>query len=776
MTAEIWEEVERLFHLALALPPASRAAYLASASGDAEVMREVALLLEAEARAASSSDWNAAGIAADWVEQHRGDNFIGKTFDGYTVLSLLGVGGMGETYLAEEAALGRRVALKFLPVSRLMGGDELRARRFLDEARAASSLNHPGIITVFGIGEVEQQRYIATEYIDGETLRHRLSSGPLPVDRALDIAGQVLGALAAAHAAGIVHRDIKPENIMLRRDGLVKIIDFGLAKLASPSSPGRPALTRTGAVLGTLDYMAPEQASGAADARSDLYSLGVVLFEMLTGELPREMGSGSHGSRGTHARGNRSGLKRLPPGLHRIIRKSVATDPARRWQNAAECRLALEALRPRLRRAPFWRGAMIASACAFLIALATMSFFIVRRWRSAAAPASAGTSLLVMPLEALGSPDAAHLEDGMSNAIITRLSGIPALRVPPAAAIRSHEDPFDAARRLGVAEVLTGTVQRQGRRLRVTAQLSRVSDGGEIWAQQFDQNFTDIFTIQDTIAQKVAQSLLTQLAPADRSRLTRHEATNTDAYDLYLRARDQWALRSPVSIQTAIAMYRQAIAIEPNFALAYAGLADCYNLAASGMAPLRREPLARAAAERAIALDPSSAEAHTALAFLDYKFDWNWRGADAEFHRAIALDPNDALAHHWYGEMLHLEMRHTEALRQFQLAVALDPYSLPVRFDDVHALLNAGRVADARAMVESMRPLGPDSYSVLEADGEVLLAEGHVAGAVSQFIRTRQGPGTNVTVLNNLRSGFANGGLAGYYRAQLPVLLAAARG
>src|SRR6185312_14004560 len=280
---------------------------------------------------------------------------------------------------------------------------------------------------------------------------------------------------------------------------------------------------------------------------------------------------------------------------------------------------------------------------------------------------------------------------------------------------------------------------------------------------------------QDAIAQDVATNLLRQLTPGDREHLTRHEATDPGAYDLYMRARDQWALRTPASIHTAIAMYQRAIALEPDFALAYAGLANCYNLAASGLAPIAREPLARAAAERAIALDPASAEAHTALAFLDYKFDWRWQEADAEFRRALALDPNDALAHHWYGEMLHLQLRNDAAIRQFQLATSLDPYTLPVRLDFVHAYLNAGRLGDARAEVEAMRPLGPDAADVLQADSEVLLAEGKVAASVTQFLRWEAVGAVSETQIDRQRAAFQAGGLPAFYREQVAEQLAQAR-
>ncbi|MCU1257484.1 MAG: pknB 23 [Bryobacterales bacterium] len=586
LTPARWQLAERIFHEAVERPANQRLAFVdSSCGGDEEIRNEVVSLLEAEARDSGSGDSLAGEIAADWAATP----IVGQEIDGYRVEALLGAGGMGETYLAHDPALGRRVALKLLP--KAFSRDARRMRRFIEEARTASSLNHPGIVTIYGASSFNEQHYIATEFIDGETVREKLANGPLPAADALDIAIQTAAALDAAHAVGIMHRDIKPENIMIRRsDGYVKIIDFGLARpVGSPGVHAR-SVTVAGEVLGTVDYMAPEQAAGAAvDVRADLYSLTVVLYEMLTGELPRELGStfGSDGSRKERGR--------LAAPALRLVRRGVASDPAKRYQTAQELQRDLEALRPvmvRPRKRSWRLGAAGAAVLAIILGIYVYSIGRVR-------------SVVVMPLKALGPEDQSHLEAGMTEAIITRLTGLQQIRVPPAAAIRAKEDPFEAARRLGADSVLTGSVQRAGERLRVIAQLSRTSDRRQIWAQQYDQTFTGVFGIQDAIAERVAGSLVKEISPRDRAALTRHDTLNTGAYDLYLRAREQWALRTPATIRTAIRMYQDAIAIQPDFALAHAGLADSYNLAVSGMAPLARAPLAKAAAAKAIALDPS---------------------------------------------------------------------------------------------------------------------------------------------------------------------------
>ena len=756
LTPERWRTVERIFHEATAQPAERRVAFVKSSSrGDEEIKSEVLSLLDAEERGGGVDDSVAAQVAADWAGISANE-ILGRDVDGYRVLHLLGAGGMGETYLAEDSALGRRAALKLLPVA--FSNDSRRVRRFVEEARAASALNHPGIVTVYIAGVFEGRHYIASEFIDGETLRHRLAKGPLPAVEALDIAIQTGGALSAAHGAGIIHRDIKPENIMIRPDGFVKIIDFGLARAAG-SSERAERLTNMGDVLGTLDYMAPEQAAGRpVDARADVYSLTVVLYEMLTGELPRELGSGSAKQSGKGAR---------PPSgeLLRVIRRGVTSDPDKRYQSVAELRSDLKDLRSRPARPP--RHIPWIAAAAILISGAA---FGVYQWAPFGPRPGAIHSLVVMPLKAIGAPDQ-HLEEGMSEAIITRLSGLHQLRVPPAAAIKPNEDAFQAARRLGVDAVLTGSVQRSGDRLRVIADLSRTSDQSQIWAQQYDENFTGIFGIQDAIAQRVVASLGAEIPAADRSALTRHESHDSRAYDLYLLGRDQWAQRTPESIRTAINMYQQAISIEPQFAQAYAGLADAYNLAVSGIPPLTRAPLARAAAEKALQLDPQSAEGHTALAFLEYKFEWRWQDSEREFRRAIEIDPHYALAHHWFGEFLKLRGRHGESISEFQRAIEDDPFSVPVRYDFILALLDAGKVAEARKALNETKAIEAASARVLSAESAVLAAEGHAAEATDWWLRTLLLSGVSEADVNAMRAAYRAGGRHALDQKRLDLLL-----
>jgi serine/threonine-protein kinase len=761
LTPERWQIVERLFHEALSLAPSDRSAFLRThRSADAEVRAEVESLLAAESES-DSHDGLASAVAADWMSQGT-DGLVGRTVEGYTIISLIGAGGMGEVFLAEEVQLGRRVALKLLPTAFI--ADPGRLRRFTEEARAASALNHPGILTVFRVGHLDARPYIVSEFIDGQTVRERLATGPLPLVVALDVAIQVAAALQTAHGAGIVHRDIKPENIMIRRDGYVKVLDFGLAKLTRGSDGGGlRAATRAGAVIGTLDYMAPEQAAGEiVDERADIYSFAVVLHEMLTGTLPREFGSASHQSG--------SGIAPLQRKALRVLRRGLASDPSARYQTVAAFQADLEALRRTFAGTSLraWFGAAAVAAAAIIAAGVVW-------WRTGGVPSQV-RSLVVMPMQSFAAdPDQAHLEAGIAEAIVSRLVGLPQLRVPPSAAVRATEDPFEAAHRLGVDAVLTGSVQRSGDELRITAQLTRTLDKTQIWASRFDEPFTDIFRVEDTIAERIAASILTTLSSKDRAALTRRETQNPEAYDLYLRAREQWSRRSPESIRTAIRMYQDTIALDPKFALAYSGLADCYNISVSGLTPVVRHPLAREAAEQAVALDPRSGEAHNSLAFMRYKFEWRWADAEREFARAIELAPNYVLARHWFAEYLGLIGHFPESIAQYRRALELDPLSIPIRVDFLPVLTFAGRISEARAVLDEGYRVDPNSARLPGAAFQTLVADGREAEAIESELRGQLLLGVPQAEIDAQRQVYRTGGIRAWRRKRVESLLAQLR-
>ncbi|MBZ5556413.1 MAG: protein kinase [Acidobacteriia bacterium] len=767
LSPDRWEHVERLFHEALARPPAERDAFVdATCGNDDEVRREVKSLLAAEPGDEPLPSLTAA-IAADWAGTVEDAAIIGRDIDGYRILSHLGSGGMGDVFLAEDRSLGRKLAVKLLPAADRH--DPGRLRRFADEARAASALNHPGILTVHRVGEYEGRPYIATELVDGETIRERLRLGALPLALAIDVAVQAGRALAAAHEAGIVHRDVKPENIMIRRDGYVKVLDFGVAKLTRPSAGSFVAGTRTrdgtrvGTRVGTLDYMAPEQSAGAdVDARADIYSLAVVLYEMLIGSLPRELGHvGAASGSGT--------TPSLPKDALAVLRRGLATDPAGRPQTMADFLREVDPLRAGL-RAPSRTGRRVAVLCGVtLVAVAGLAGIW---WKNSRQPpaATAVRSLVILPFRPIAGDDQPSLRLGMAEAVMTRLANVTELRVAPMAAVHNGEDPFAVAGRLGVDAVLTGSVQREGDRLRVTAQLSRAVDHSEIWGARFDQNFTDIFSVQDTIAERITTSLLREVTARQRAALRRRETSNVDAYELYLKGHERAGVRTPTSIAAAIAAYRQAIQLDPKFAMAYAGLADAYTVTASGLPPKTRYPLAKAAAESALALDSSLPEAHVSLAYVLYKSDWNWRQADSEFQRAITLDPNYAGAYHQYGEFHRKLGAWQDAIADFTRAHDLEPYLLHVRLDLVEVLVIVKQFSEARRMIDEGLEQDPDSWEMYQGLSEVLHSEQRIEESVEAQLKSRLLAGQPAAEVDQMRAAFRAGGEPAMLRREINAL------
>ncbi len=766
LTPERWAIVERVFHEALSYPAHARSAFLDSSCGnDVELRSEVDSLLLADSAAVSRASL-APHVAADWAAGS-GESLIGRDVDSYHVVSLLGAGGMGEVFLADDRSLGRRVALKLLLAP--FTTDAARLRRFTEEARAASALNHPNIITVHHIGEFEGRRYIATEYIDGETLADRIARGPLGPGDALEIALQTARALDAAHRAGIVHRDIKPENIMIRGDGYVKVLDFGLAKLApeerltSVATPDA-GMTRAGAVLGTRNYMAPEQAAGGTvDGRSDLYSLAVVMHEMLAGALP----PASATARDAQA------LSLVPKQVRRLLQRGLAADPIARYQTAGELTRDLEAIQRSLVAAPVRRRTLsAATAAVVLVALTAIVLWVRER---PAVPVVG--SLAVLPFTSLdpAQTEQQHLNLGMTDALITRLGEARHLKVTPTSTIYhftgSARSPTEIGRELGVAAVVTGSLLRQDDRLQVTAQVLRVSDGERLWTGRFDEAFAQVFSIQDRISQQIASALALDVDADVLSRLRRRETRDSGAYEVYARAREQWARRTPESIRRAINLFERALALDPDFPLALAGMANAYALTASGLLPAERFPQAKEAAFKALALDESLAEAHNALAFISYKWEWQWAVAERHFKRAIALEPNYALARQWYSEFLSILGRHDEALAGFAEAQSLDPYSTAIRGDRAAALIRASRASDAVTVLEAAVQQDPKAAALYYRLFNALWVLGRTDEAFEAFVRSRDLSGATDTDIERMRRNYHAGGFDALMRADLAHLL-----
>ena len=643
---------------------------------------------------------------------------------------------MGEVFLGEDTKQhGRKVALKVLPPE--LTQSESRLRRFKQEARAILALNHPNILTVFEIGEAAGSHYIATEFIEGETLRHCLWRGPLKLDETLGVGIQVAMALEAAHEAGIVHRDIKPENIMLRqdkfvRDRFVKVLDFGIAKLtdresstADPEAVTIPiSETSPGAIMGTSGYMSPEQAQGESiDERSDIFSLGVVLYEMVAGQPPFKGKTDSHTRVSIIDHEPAPLLQHVPHAprqLERIISKALAKDRFKRYQTITDLKLDLEQLRDELHfsespetltegtratqahllstiptgtksqthtgpervsavdsklqeKRTRWLAYSLLGLLLVLVVGGTVYF------ASSSRPIN---SVAILPfVNDSKDPNAEYLSDGLTESIINSLSQLPNLKVMSRNAAfrfkRPDQDPLEAGRSLNVGAVLTGRLMKLGDRLVIKTELIKVEDGSQLWGAEYNTNLADIFSVQDEVSKKISQSLRLRLSGEDEEKLAKRYTKDAEAYQLYLKGRYFWNKRNEEGFRNGIDYFKRAEEKDPTFALAFSGLADSYALLCDiGVArPLDEMPKAKAAAQKAVDTDPTLAEAYTSRAFVRLAYDWDWLGAQSDFQQALKLNPKYPTAHQWYASYLMQMGKFSLAKDEIEEAHKLDPLS-----------------------------------------------------------------------------------------------------
>jgi eukaryotic-like serine/threonine-protein kinase len=621
---------------------------------------------------------------------------ISETVSHYRIQEKIGSGGMGEVYLAEDTRLGRLVALKFLPASYQY--DAERRTRFLQEARAASALRSPNIAAIYDIGEHDGAMFIAMEYVEGEVLSRLISRRTLPTSDVIDIAMQIGDALDEAHSLGIIHRDVKSSNLIVTERGLVKMLDFGLAKMIQAGSVLDSAdptkaiggQTEVGVVLGTVSYMSPEQALGRdLDQRSDIFSHGVVTYEMLTGRLPFEGASPTeiidcivHKEPIAIARFNYD----VPPELERIVRKCMEKDRDRRYHSAREVSIDLRNLR---------RHSETSSVTSEAASRKTQS---VRRGRSR----KAIDSLAILPLINAGEdPETEYLSDGITESIINNLSQLPKLRVMARSTVFRYKgkevDAKVVGHELGVRAALTGRVLQRGHLLIIKTELVDTDDGSQLWGEQYNRKLSDIFTIEEEISREISEKLRLKLSGAQKKRLTKRHTENPEAYQSYLKGRFYWNKRTPEALQKGIEYFRRAIDGDPLYARAYAGLADSYNILVSysALAPHDAFPKAKIAATRALEIDSKLAEAHTSLAFVSFGYDWNWADAERGFKQAIKLNPGYALAHNFYAVLLAALGRFDEAFEHIENARDLDPLSLPINTNLGWILYLARRYDDA---------------------------------------------------------------------------------
>src|SRR5213595_1917197 len=707
MKAERWKHVNDLFQSAVERAPAERAAFLDEACrGDESLRREVGSLLTSHERSENFIELPAFEVAPELVTSERTNTLVGKLIGHYRIESLIGIGGMGDVYLARDERLGRKAALKLLPDS--LTTDETQLSRFKNEARTASSLNHPNILTVYEIGAEGNRQFIATEFIEGITLRVSIARGRINPHTALEIAVQVASALAAAHEAGVVHRDIKPENIMLRPDGYVKVLDFGIAKLSEQRLASHdhtvettaPLQTRPGLVLGTARYMSPEQARGQkVDVRTDIWSLGVVFYEMVGGIPPfrGDTPSDCIASILTAEPPPLSGiLTDVPLKLESILQKALRKNSDERYHTIKEMLADLRLLKEELEadsslpqtKAPaesivskikhHKRGMLFTLAGALLAAAVVYSFYFV-----APAPLPNEKSIAVLPFENLSEEKSnAYFADGIQEEILTRLSKIADLKVISRTSPQRYKSApnnlREIADQLGVAHVLEGSVQKAADEVRVNVQLINAQSDSHLWADKFDRKLTDIFAVESEIAAKIADILQAKLTGAEQRAISSRPTENSEAHQLYLRGRFYWNKWLGPDFDKSRQYYQQAIELDPNYALAYAGLADFYGFAfAMGLLPPEEKwaKMEEDMAKKALELDPTLGEAYNPLAAAKLYFHRDWPAAEGDFRRGFELSPNFAEMHLHYALCLIFFDRNQEAFAEMRRALDLDPLS-----------------------------------------------------------------------------------------------------
>jgi eukaryotic-like serine/threonine-protein kinase len=686
---------------------------------------------------------------------------IGLTVSHYRILEKLGGGGMGVVYKAEDLRLGRFVSLKFLPED--LSREPLAIERFQREARAASSLNHPHICTIYDVDQYEGQSFIVMEFLEGQTLKHRILGKPIELERVPEYGHQMADALEAAHAKAIIHRDIKPANIFLTDRGQVKLLDFGLAKLLPERRSSNRArvtaanfgnttqdahLTSDGVALGTVAYMSPEQVRGQElDERTDLFSLGLVLYEMSTGLRAFS--------------GNTSGvifdaiLNRAPtpPGrlnpaipiqLEQIIAKALEKDRELRYRSASDMRADLQRLKrdtdsasamllptgqsPRQLLRRHWPHLVWGGVLTVVLLLFGLNVGNIRDRVFGGASQSRIESIAVLPFANLSNdPKTEYLSDGITESLINSLSQLPNLAVMSRNTVFRYKgqqsDLQKVGRELRVRAILTGRLIQSGDELMISVSLEDVENSRQIWGEQYNRKLSNLVSVQQEIAGDIYGRLRPRLAGEEKKILAKRPTENVEAYQLYLQGLYYWNKWTQADFKRAAEFFTQAAQKDPRYALSYAGLADTYSLLgdAGYLPPSEAWPKAKAAAMQALDIDDTLPEAHTSLGLVKEHFEWDWTGAEREFRRAIELNPNSATAHHWYGDYLSNMGRSDEGLRETKKAQELDPLSLIINTTLAKQLYLAGKndqaveqlrkVLDIDAKFAPARPLLEEVYA-----------------------------------------------------------------
>ncbi len=759
MDAKRWQKIKAVFDAALDIDPAKRSAYVSEACvADPGLLDEVHKLLNSFENAESFIEEPAASEFASLIIESKSLK-AGQRFAHYEIMRQIGAGGMGEVYLAKDQKLDRLVAIKILNED--FGRHESNVQRFIQEAKAASSLNHPNILVIHEINVGGDANYIVSEFVEGKTLREVMRTSSLKPSEMLDIAIQISGALATAHDANIIHRDIKPENVIVRPDDYVKILDFGLAKLIQQNAVGLEDATvnqnetAKGLIMGTVNYMSPEQAKGEkVDQRTDIFSLGVVVYELIAGRTPFQGNSMSE-TFANLINAEPQPLSRyalnVQEELQRIVSKTLRKKRDERYQTIKDLHSDLKTLRENLefderlersqspgdknataslpattdevndhtgetRSTPTTQAKRVKSISALvlvaLVIAAISGGYYLLSVRNAGSEGK--RSLAVLPfVNSTQDSNAEYLSDGISESIINNLSQVASLRVMPRnSSFRFKKDQTDAkniALQLGVETLVTGDIKQLGDKLVINVRLIDAKDESQIWGNQYVRTPTDILAAQSEIAQAVVQNLRLKLTNSEEQLLNKRSTENAEAWQLYQRGRFHVFKLTPPEVEIGISYFQQAIEIDPNYALAYAGLSDAYRSLAIGseMPPVENLAKSKIAGERSIEIDDSLAEGHTGLGMTIFWGEWDWAGAETQFKRALELNPNNAGAHLFYAHLLSSTGRHAEALAEVKLSRELDPLFPFSGALEGQFLFHAGRTDEALARLKKTLELAP---------------------------------------------------------------------
>ena len=629
----------------------------------------------------------------------------------YEIVAPIGAGGMGEVYRARDSRLDRDVAVKVLPEH--LSHNPQALARFIRETKAVAALSHPNLLAIFDTGTENGISYAVTELLDGESLRAALKQGALPWRKAAEIGAALAEGIAAAHSKGITHRDLKPDNVFLTTDGRVKVLDFGLARVeAARTGVDAETQTEAGMLLGTPGYMSPEQVRGTpAGPASDIFSLGCVLYEMVSGrrafqgQTPAEtMSSILRDPPGELAT---TGAQ-VPPELDRLIHHCLEKNCEQRFQSARDMAFHFKA--------------------------------ILNAASTAAQSSRAIDSIAVLPFTNAGNdPDTEYLCDGITESILNSLTQIVQLRVTPRSTAFRYKtrevDPQVVGRELNVRVVLTGRVIQRGENLVVSTELVDIAAGSQLWGERYQRKLSDIFALEEEIARKISESLRMKLSGEEKSRLAKRSTENTEAYQLYLRGRHHWAKRAPDHVRKGIEYFQQAIDKDPSYALAYSGLADCYSILGvySILPPREALAKAKAAAAAAVAFDDELAEGHTSLAFIRAALDWDWSGAGKEFERALELNRGYWVTPYWYGIVLLASGKLEDGERQIRDAMELEPLAAAIVHSAAWSSLASHRYAEAVERSLKGLELEPDHFLLRHWLGLTYVAQGKHPEAIEQL-------------------------------------------